>query len=115
VSTSSSTVISPLTPSPAQTASDPYLGRLAEDDQEVYQATTGDLDLTHEIRLMRTVLAHLAGDIAANRTVLASLLGALVRAVSIQASQLAGARHLEQVLVEVGERVLAEDRWEVEE
>ena len=96
-------------------ASDPYLGGLQPEDRERYLACSGDLDLTDEIRLMRTVLAHLAGDISGNKSTLASHFGVLVRAVSIQASRLAGPGKLEQALLAAAELALDGQRREAAE
>lgn len=86
--------------------SGPYFDRLLPDDRVAYRAASGDLDITEEIRLMRAVLAYLAEDIPTNHRAMSAILGALVRAIYIQAKQLAGASDVERTLQDAADLVL---------
>ena len=68
-----------------QTRGDMYLDNLNEDQKRIYSCATSDIDLSPEIRLMRTVLAVLEEDVPRYRASIAQVLTALVRAVAVQA------------------------------
>lgn len=85
---------------------DPYLDRLAPDDREAYRVASPDVDLSSEIRLMRTVLAHLADDLPANHKSITLVLGMLVRAASLHSRQ---SPDRERSLLDAAEDILGED------
>jgi hypothetical protein len=85
---------------------DPYLGRLEPEDREIYLATSGDLDLTQEIRLMRVVLSRLISDIPANKQAISTLFGALVRLVAFQAGKSSETDDIERALQDASVKVL---------
>lgn len=85
---------------------DPYLDRLSPDDREAYRAASPDVDLSLEIRLIRTILSHLAANLPVNQKSMTPVLGVLVRAVSLQSKQSGAQSDLERELVEAAEKVL---------
>jgi hypothetical protein len=84
----------------------PYLARLDPEDQEAYGSSSGSLDLSEEIRVIRVVLSRLTADIPANKQVIGSVFGALIRAISFQAGRSRGAEGLEKALQDASEQVL---------
>ncbi|HZU11417.1 MAG TPA: hypothetical protein VFB58_01140 [Chloroflexota bacterium] len=86
--------------------SDFYLGRLLPDDRDAFRAASPDADLSHEIRLLRAILSHLAEDFSSNGRILAQMLGLLVRAVSLQSRLADGPSDLSAVLRDAARDVL---------
>jgi ribosomal protein L12E/L44/L45/RPP1/RPP2 len=62
-----------------------YLDNLSPGQKPIYRATSADVDLSSEIRLMRTVLALLEKNIEENLASIVQLMNALIRAVTVQA------------------------------
>ncbi len=67
----------------------PYLPTLSPDGRAAYQTASADGDLADEIRLMRTVLSHLADDIPANHRDIVHTVGVLARVTSLFLKQAA--------------------------
>jgi len=87
-------------------APDPYARRLPADNLRDYHDVTADADLSLEIRLIRVVLAHLAGDVDENHASMARALQTLLRAVYLQANQRSGQSDMERVLDEAAADVV---------
>jgi hypothetical protein len=84
----------------------PYASRLTEEDREIYESTTADLDLEFEIRLMRVALVKLSAEMKGNFRTMTAIFNALVRAVSLQATKLADANKAEEEMGQVSDQVL---------
>lgn len=89
-----------------QSSSDLYLGRLLPDDRDAFRAASPDADLSLEIRLLRTILSHLAEDFPNNGRILVQMLGLLVRAVSLQTRLADGPSDLSRTLRDAARDVL---------
>jgi hypothetical protein len=74
----------------------PYASRLTDEDREIYESTTDDLDLGYEIRLMRVALVKLSAAERANYRQITAVFNALVRGLSLQATKLADATDAEE-------------------
>ena len=92
---------------------DPYARQLPPGDLRAYQNATADLDLSDEIRLMRAVLACLAGDVEENHAAMTRVLQTLLRAIHLHGRQSGGSGELVRALDDVGEQVLNEGRNDI--
>lgn len=86
--------------------SSPYEMRLDEEDREIFAAASGDLDLTEEIRLLRTALALLGPDLAGKVREASAALGTLKRLIDTQARLKGSSNEIEQALLDAAERAL---------
>ncbi len=84
----------------------PYEMQLDEEDRAIFAAASGDLDLTEEIRLLRTALALLGPDLAGKVREASAALGTLKRLIDTQARLKGSGNEIERALVEAAERAL---------
>ncbi len=84
----------------------PYTMRLDPEDRVIYEAAGGELDLTEEIRLLRTVLALLGPDLAGKVREASTALSTLKGLIDTQAKLNGSSNDVEHALVEAAERVL---------
>lgn len=83
-----------------------YEMRLEPEDRAVFEAATGELDLTGEIRLLRTVLALLGPNLAAKVRETSTALSTLKGLIDTQAKLSDAGNDMERRLVAAAEQAL---------
>jgi hypothetical protein len=95
-----------MTRSSAPASQDLYLAYLPQEAQRTYRSASSETDLAGEIRLIRTVLCHMATELPGSDRAMTAILGVLVRAVALQAKQSDGTSDVERALLDAAAMVL---------
>lgn len=89
-------------------ADHPYKDRMDPETAARFDRMSADPDLAYEIKLVRTYMAALTGDLIRNGRLIMQAMAALMRAVQIRLKQAAGQTDLERFLEETGAQVLTD-------
>ncbi len=85
---------------------DAYFSRLPDEDRATFAGMTGEIDLSDDIRLIRTVIASLLVNLRDNYRHFGVLFGALARAVGLQIKTHSRADDVEDAILQAADDVL---------
>ena len=89
-------------------AGHPYKDRMDPETAARFDRMSAEPDMAYEIKLVRTFIAALTGDLIRNGRLMMQAMAVLMRAVQIRLKQAAGQTDVERFLHEIGDRVLTD-------